>query len=38
MTTAIEDQIERFAPGFRDCIVARHAMGPPSSNAATPIW
>jgi phytoene dehydrogenase-like protein len=28
MTTAIEDQIERFAPGFRDCIVARHAMGP----------
>ncbi len=28
MTTAIEDQIERFAPGFRDCIIARHAMGP----------
>jgi phytoene dehydrogenase-like protein len=28
MTTAIEDQIERFAPGFRDCILARHAMGP----------
>jgi phytoene dehydrogenase-like protein len=28
MTKAIEDQIERFAPGFRDCIVARHAMGP----------
>jgi len=23
MTAAIEDQIERFAPGFRDCILAR---------------
>jgi phytoene dehydrogenase-like protein len=23
----IESQIERFAPGFRDCIVARHKMG-----------
>jgi len=28
MTAAIEGQIERFAPGFRDCIVARHALGP----------
>ena len=28
MTARIESQIERFAPGFRDCIVARHAMGP----------
>ena len=28
MTSRIESQIERFAPGFRDCIVARHAMGP----------
>ena len=28
MTDAIERQIERFAPGFRDCIIARHAMGP----------
>jgi phytoene dehydrogenase-like protein len=28
MTTAIEGQIERFAPGFRDRIVARHTMGP----------
>ena len=28
MTQAIEDQIERFAPGFRDCILARHAMNP----------
>ena len=28
MTSRIESQIERFAPGFRDCIAARHAMGP----------
>src|SRR5436190_12730183 len=28
MTTRIEDQIERFAPGFRDCIIARHTMAP----------
>ena len=28
MTDRIERQIERFAPGFRDCIAARHAMGP----------
>lgn len=26
MTDAIEKQIERFAPGFRDCILARHTM------------
>ncbi len=26
MTERIESQIERFAPGFRDCIVARHTM------------
>ncbi|MDX1522392.1 MAG: FAD-dependent oxidoreductase, partial [Anaerolineae bacterium] len=26
MTTAIEDQIERFAPGFRERILARHTM------------
>jgi phytoene dehydrogenase-like protein len=26
MTAAIEAQVERFAPGFRDRIVARHAM------------
>jgi phytoene dehydrogenase-like protein len=25
---AIEDQVERFAPGFRDCIAARSIMGP----------
>jgi phytoene dehydrogenase-like protein len=28
MTDRIEAQIERFAPGFRSRIVARHAMGP----------
>ncbi len=28
MTDAIEEQIERFAPGFRSRILARHAMGP----------
>lgn len=26
MTERIERQVERFAPGFRDCILARHAM------------
>ena len=26
MTDRIESQIERFAPGFRDCILARHTM------------
>jgi phytoene dehydrogenase-like protein len=26
MTTAIEKQVERFAPGFRDIILARHTM------------
>ena len=28
MTEQIENQIERFAPGFRDTIVARHTAGP----------
>ena len=27
MTTAIEDQLERFAPGFRDVVLARHRAG-----------
>ena len=27
-TDRIERQIERYAPGFRDCVIARHAMGP----------
>lgn len=26
MTAAIEAQIERFAPGFKECILARHTM------------
>jgi phytoene dehydrogenase-like protein len=28
MTQAVEAQVERYAPGFRDCISARHSMGP----------
>lgn len=28
MTAAIENQVERFAPGFRDCILARSVMAP----------
>jgi phytoene dehydrogenase-like protein len=28
MTEAIENQIERFAPGFRDLVLARHTMFP----------
>jgi phytoene dehydrogenase-like protein len=28
MTERIEAQIERFAPGFRDLVIARHSMGP----------
>lgn len=29
MTTAIENQVERFAPGFKDRILARHVMTAP---------
>ena len=28
VTEAIENQVERFAPGFKDCIAARSVMGP----------
>jgi phytoene dehydrogenase-like protein len=28
MTERIETQVERFAPGFRDLILARHVMSP----------
>lgn len=28
MTAAIEDQIERFAPGWQDLVLARHVAGP----------
>ncbi len=30
MTDRIEAQVERFAPGFRDRVIARHVMGPAS--------
>jgi phytoene dehydrogenase-like protein len=33
MTDAIERQVERFAPGFRDRILARHTMGPAAMEA-----
>jgi phytoene dehydrogenase-like protein len=33
MQTRIEDQIERFAPGFRDCILARHVSTPTNLEA-----
>ncbi|MDQ1475085.1 MAG: hypothetical protein QOE62_314 [Actinomycetota bacterium] len=33
MTDAIERQVERFAPGFRDQVLARHTMGPAQMEA-----
>jgi len=33
MTTRIEQQIERFAPGFRNTILARHTMTPANLEA-----
>jgi phytoene dehydrogenase-like protein len=33
MTGAIEAQVERFAPGFRDLVLARHIMGPAALEA-----
>lgn len=36
MTTRIEEQIERFAPGFRELILARHTMGPAALEAHNP--
>lgn len=33
MTDIIEAQVERFAPGFRDTILARHTMGPAQFHA-----
>ena len=35
-TEVVEAQIERFAPGFRDRILARHAMGPSEWEAHNP--
>jgi phytoene dehydrogenase-like protein len=36
MTEAIESQVERFAPGFRDRILARHSTGPLALQAYNP--
>jgi phytoene dehydrogenase-like protein len=36
MTERIERQIERFAPGFRDRIIARHVMGPAAMERHNP--
>ena len=36
MTDAIEAQVERFAPGFRDRILARHTMNPRSFERYNP--
>lgn len=36
MSGAIEDQIERFAPGFRDLVIERHTMGPAALEAHDP--
>ena len=33
MTDAIEAQVERFAPGFRDCILARSTKDAPAMEA-----
>lgn len=35
-TAAIESQVERYAPGFSDTIVARHVMGPAALEAYNP--
>lgn len=36
MTAAVEAQIERFAPGFRDVVLARHATTSPALEAYNP--
>jgi phytoene dehydrogenase-like protein len=36
MTEAIESQVERFAPGFRDLIIGRHTMNPTAMEAHNP--
>jgi len=36
LSEKIESQIERFAPGFRDCILARHKMGPAGLERSNP--
>jgi phytoene dehydrogenase-like protein len=37
-TSAIEAQVERFAPGFRDRILARHTMTAAAFEAYNPAW
>jgi phytoene dehydrogenase-like protein len=36
MSEKIESQIERFAPGFRDCILARHSSSPSDLEKSNP--
>ena len=36
MVDKIEQQVERFAPGFRDCILARSVMGPKELESHNP--
>jgi phytoene dehydrogenase-like protein len=36
LTARIEAQVERFAPGFRDCILARHTIDPRQLQAHNP--
>ena len=36
MRQRIEDQIERFAPGFRDCVIARSALFPADMETRNP--
>jgi phytoene dehydrogenase-like protein len=36
MTAAIEAQVERFAPGFRDLIIGRHVMNTAQMQAYNP--
>jgi phytoene dehydrogenase-like protein len=35
-TRRIEDQVERFAPGFRECVLARSTLGPREMEAYNP--
>lgn len=36
MTSHIEQQVERFAPGFRDCIIAKHSFNAAEMEAYNP--
>lgn len=36
MTERIETQVDRFAPGFRDCVLARHRISPAQLEAHNP--